>query len=170
MYSETWELGAPKGLRKTVLNSEVVLFLRHISTYCIRLGTEVAVFNSQGVTISQVVLKTGFTVVSKFRFWIILHVFETSFRICMLFETDLLFELQLKRRAIVTCLSCIFRHCQIAYGQGFPLQYCFFILCGLYILPLLNTFLFGPRFKIEVLEEGRSTDYKNSNCFRRDYT
>ncbi len=31
-YSETWELGTPKGLRKTVLNSEVVLFLRSIST------------------------------------------------------------------------------------------------------------------------------------------
>ncbi len=64
IYSETWELGTPKGLRKTVLNSEVVLFLRSISTYCIRLGTEVhvAVLNSQGVPISQVVLKTGFTV------------------------------------------------------------------------------------------------------------
>ncbi len=31
--SETWELGAPKGLRKSVLYSEVVLFLRSISTY-----------------------------------------------------------------------------------------------------------------------------------------
>ncbi len=32
-YSETWELGTPKGLSKTVLNSEVVLFLRFISMY-----------------------------------------------------------------------------------------------------------------------------------------
>ncbi len=32
----------------------MVLFLRPISTYCIRLGTEVAVLNSQGVPISQV--------------------------------------------------------------------------------------------------------------------
>ncbi len=30
-YSGTWELGTPKGLSKTVLNSEVVLFLRSIS-------------------------------------------------------------------------------------------------------------------------------------------
>ena len=30
-YSETWELGTPKGLSKTVLNSEIVLFLRSIS-------------------------------------------------------------------------------------------------------------------------------------------
>ncbi len=30
-YSETWELGTPKGLSETVLNSEVVLFLRSIS-------------------------------------------------------------------------------------------------------------------------------------------
>ncbi len=61
-YSETWELGTPKGLWKTVLNSEVVLFLRFISMYWIGLGTEVAVLNSQVVPISQVVLKTGFTV------------------------------------------------------------------------------------------------------------
>ncbi len=58
-YSETWELGTPKGLRKIVLNCKVVLFLRSISTYWIRLGTEVTVLNSQGVPISQVVLKTG---------------------------------------------------------------------------------------------------------------
>ncbi len=63
MYSETWELGTPKGLRKTVLNSEVLLFLRSLSTKSIRLGTEVAVLNSQGVPVSQVVLKTGFTVI-----------------------------------------------------------------------------------------------------------
>ncbi len=62
IYSETYELRTPKGLRKSVLYSEVVLFLRSISTYCIRLRTEAAVFNSQGVRISQVVLKTGFTV------------------------------------------------------------------------------------------------------------
>ncbi len=48
-YSGTWELGTPKGLRETVLNSEVVLFFRSICAYCIRLGTEVAVLNSQGV-------------------------------------------------------------------------------------------------------------------------
>ncbi len=30
IYSETWELGTPKGLSKTVLNSEVILFLRSI--------------------------------------------------------------------------------------------------------------------------------------------
>ncbi len=29
--SGTWELGTPKGLSKTILNSEVVLFLRAIS-------------------------------------------------------------------------------------------------------------------------------------------
>ncbi len=33
MYSETWELGTPKGLPKTVLNSDVVLLLRFISMY-----------------------------------------------------------------------------------------------------------------------------------------
>ncbi len=32
IYSGTWELGTPKGMSKTVLNSEVVLFLRSIST------------------------------------------------------------------------------------------------------------------------------------------
>ena len=62
MYSETWELGTPKGLWETVLNSEVVLFLRSISMYWIGLGTEVAVLNSQVVPISQMVLKAGFTV------------------------------------------------------------------------------------------------------------
>ncbi len=62
VYSETWELGTSKGLWKTVLNSEVVLFLRSISIYWIGLGAEVAVPNSQVVPISQVVLKIGFTV------------------------------------------------------------------------------------------------------------
>ncbi len=33
MYSETWELGTPKGLWKNVLNSEVVLFASSISMY-----------------------------------------------------------------------------------------------------------------------------------------
>ena len=47
---------------KTVLNSEVVSFLRSISMYWIDIGTEVAVLNSQGVPISQVVLKTSFTI------------------------------------------------------------------------------------------------------------
>ncbi len=61
-YSGTWELGTPKGLSKTVLNSEVVLFLRSISMWWIDLGTEVAVLKSKVVPISQVVLKTGFTV------------------------------------------------------------------------------------------------------------
>ena len=61
-YSETWELGTPKGLRKSVLYSEVVLFLRSISTYWIQRRNEVGVLNSQGVLISQVVLKTGSTV------------------------------------------------------------------------------------------------------------
>ncbi len=60
-YSETWELYT-EGTKKTVLNSEVVLFLRSISTYWTRLGTEVAVLNSQGVPISQVVLITSLTV------------------------------------------------------------------------------------------------------------
>ncbi len=31
LYSGTWELGTPKRLSETVLNSEVVLFLRSIS-------------------------------------------------------------------------------------------------------------------------------------------
>ncbi len=61
-YSGTSELGTPKGLSKTVLNSEVVLFPRSISMYRIGLGTGVAVLNSQVVPISQVVLKTGFRV------------------------------------------------------------------------------------------------------------
>ncbi len=61
-YSETWELGTPTGLWKTLLNTEVVLFLRSISVCWIGLGTGVAVLNSQVVPISQVVLKTGFTV------------------------------------------------------------------------------------------------------------
>ncbi len=62
MYSETWELGPHKGLPKIVLNSKVVLFLRFISMYWIDLGTEVGVLNSQVVPISQVVFRTGFTV------------------------------------------------------------------------------------------------------------
>ncbi len=66
IYSETWELGTPKGLPKTVLNSEVVLFLRSISMYWIGIGTEVALLNSQVVPISQVVLKTGFTVAGNY--------------------------------------------------------------------------------------------------------
>ena len=63
IYSETWELGTPTGLWKTVLNSELVLFLRSISVYWIGLGTGVAALNSQVVPISQVVLKIGFTVI-----------------------------------------------------------------------------------------------------------
>ena len=55
-------IGTPYGLWKTVLNSEVVLFLRSISMYRIGLETEVAVLNSQVVLICQVVLKAGFTV------------------------------------------------------------------------------------------------------------
>ncbi len=51
-------------LWKNVLNSEVVLFLRFISLYRIRLGTRVAVLNSQVVPISQVVIKTGYTVLT----------------------------------------------------------------------------------------------------------
>ncbi len=59
-----WNLGIrdTHGTVKTVLNSEVVLFLRSISVNWIGLGTEVAALNSQVVHISQVVLKTGFTV------------------------------------------------------------------------------------------------------------
>ena len=64
-YSGTCELGTPKGLSKTVLNSEVVLFLRSIYMCWIDLGTEVAVLNSQVIPISQVVLKTDFTVLPK---------------------------------------------------------------------------------------------------------
>ncbi len=52
MYSGTWELGTPKGLSKTVLNSEVVLFLWSISIQWINLRTEVAVLNFQVVPIS----------------------------------------------------------------------------------------------------------------------
>ncbi len=33
IYSETWELGTPKGLPNTLLNSKVVIFLRFISMY-----------------------------------------------------------------------------------------------------------------------------------------
>ncbi len=62
MYSETSELGTAKGLSKTALNSQVVLFLRSIFMYWMGIGTEVAVLNSQVVPISQVVLKAGFTV------------------------------------------------------------------------------------------------------------
>ena len=61
-YSGTWELWTPTGLWKSVLKSKVVLFLRSISVYWIGLGIEVAALNSQVVPISQVVLKTGFTV------------------------------------------------------------------------------------------------------------
>ena len=57
-----WNLGIRDTQGTTVLNSEVVLFLRSISMCWIGLGTEVAVLNSQAVPISQVVLKTGFTV------------------------------------------------------------------------------------------------------------
>ena len=45
-YLGTFEFGTPKGLWKTVLNSEVVLFLRSISMYWIGLGTEVGVLIS----------------------------------------------------------------------------------------------------------------------------
>ncbi len=76
-YRGTWELGTPKGLWKTVMNSEVVLFLRPNSMYWICLGTEVTVLSSQVVHISQVVLKTGFTVLSK-------HTRQKSTRITML--------------------------------------------------------------------------------------
>ncbi len=62
MDSGTWELGTPKGLSKAVLNSELVLFVRSISMYWIDLVNEVVVLNSQVVPISQVVVKTGFTV------------------------------------------------------------------------------------------------------------
>ncbi len=62
IYSRTWELGTPKGLRKIVLNCKVLLLLRFISVYRIRLGTREAVLNSQVVPICQVVIKTGFTV------------------------------------------------------------------------------------------------------------
>ena len=58
----TWELGTPRELWKTVLNSEVALFLRFISLYWINIGTGVAVLNSQVVPLSQVVLNTGLTV------------------------------------------------------------------------------------------------------------
>ena len=64
-YSGTWELGTPKGLSRSVLHSEVVLFVRSISMYRVDLGTEVVVLNSQVVPVSQVVVKTGFTVVGK---------------------------------------------------------------------------------------------------------
>ncbi len=66
------ELGTPKRLWKTVLNFEVVLFLRSICVCQIRLGTGLAVFNSQVVPVSQVVVKTGFTVLlySVWRTWI----------------------------------------------------------------------------------------------------
>ncbi len=47
------------------MNSEVVLFLRSIFMYRIGIGTETAVLNSQAAPISQVVLKTGFTVHNK---------------------------------------------------------------------------------------------------------
>ncbi len=59
-----WNLGIrdTQWTVKTVLNSEVVLFLRFLSMSWIGLGTVVAVRNSQVVPISQVVLKTGFTV------------------------------------------------------------------------------------------------------------
>ncbi len=67
MYSETWELWTPKGLENTVLNSGVVLILRSISMYCMGLGTDVAVLNSYAVPISQMVLKTGFTVFTLIR-------------------------------------------------------------------------------------------------------
>ncbi len=70
MYSETWEIWTPKGLWKTVLNSEVVLYLRSISIYWIGLGTEVAVLNFHVVPISQVVLKAGFTVLHQVhKYW-----------------------------------------------------------------------------------------------------
>ena len=63
-----WNLGISdtrKGLRKTVLNSEVVLFPRSISMYWIGLGTKLSVLNSHIVPISQVVLKTSSTVLIK---------------------------------------------------------------------------------------------------------
>ncbi len=38
IYSGIWELGTPKGLWKTVLNPEVVLFFMSISVYWIGIG------------------------------------------------------------------------------------------------------------------------------------
>ncbi len=61
-YSESWELGTAKGLSKTALNSEVVLFLRSISAYWIGIKTAVAVLNF---------LKTGFTVTTETLFRIV---------------------------------------------------------------------------------------------------
>ncbi len=61
-YSGTWELGTPKALSKSVLNSEVVLFLKSISMYWIDIGSDAVVLNSQVVPISHVVVKTGYTV------------------------------------------------------------------------------------------------------------
>ncbi len=57
LYSETWDLGTPKGLWKIVLNSEVVLFLSSIAIYWICLWTEMTVLSSQVVPISQVVFR-----------------------------------------------------------------------------------------------------------------
>ncbi len=66
---EPWKLGTPEGLWKTVLNSEVVLFLRSISMSWIGIGIGVAVLNSHVVPISQVVLKTGFTLLAMTYFY-----------------------------------------------------------------------------------------------------
>ncbi len=59
-----WILGltTPKGLRKNVLNSEVVLIRRLISLYRTGQGTKLAVLTVQ-VTISTMVLITGFTLI-----------------------------------------------------------------------------------------------------------
>ncbi len=84
LYNGTWELGTLKGLWKTVLNCEVVLFLRSSSMHWIGLGTGVAVLNSQVVPISQVVLKTGFTVILfKWQFIIMLlwNIWEEIFTV-----------------------------------------------------------------------------------------
>ncbi len=64
LSSLTWNLRIRdiQEIAKTVLNSEVVLFLRYISMYWIDIGAAVVALNSHGVPISQVVLMTGFAV------------------------------------------------------------------------------------------------------------
>ena len=103
MYSGTWELGTPKGLSKTVLNSEVVLFARSISMYWIDLGTEVVVLNSQVVPISQVIVKTGFTVPGFTSSWEIFNLSAATIVLTSISNISILMSAS-KNMNIITCI------------------------------------------------------------------
>ena len=118
IFNIAWELGTPKRLWKTALNSKVVLFHRFISMYWIGQVTEAAVFKSQAVPISQVVLKTGFEGDLCY-FWVVWF-FSTATKSVFLFVCLFLFFVFFcfffvwlflwYRYSISTCMHSLFVH------------------------------------------------------------